>query len=85
MLFSHSNGDLDPWTPGGVTYNLSDSLVAIMIEGAAHHLDLSHTHPADPMEVVQARQQEKRIIQKWIHEYNSRRNTYTIEHRNTRK
>ena len=33
-----SNGKLDPWHLGGVLKNISDSLVAIVIDDAAHHL-----------------------------------------------
>ncbi|XP_078692104.1 lysosomal Pro-X carboxypeptidase-like [Branchiostoma floridae x Branchiostoma belcheri] len=43
-----SNGDLDPWSAGCVLKSLSDSLVAIVMEDAAHHLDLRPSDPADP-------------------------------------
>ncbi|XP_078610907.1 lysosomal Pro-X carboxypeptidase-like [Branchiostoma floridae x Branchiostoma japonicum] len=64
-----SNGDLDPWSAGCVLKSLSDSLVAIVMEDAAHHLDLRPSNTADPPSVIKARAQEADIIEKWIQEY----------------
>ena len=95
-----SNGDLDPWSVGGVsvlcgyvcsnyyfpfhsqvTQSLSESLVAILIKGGAHHLDLRYkqrlsssrchflfrfSNPADPPSVTEAREKERDIIAGWI-------------------
>ena len=61
-----SNGDLDPWSGGGVTWNVSESVTAIIIEGGAHHLDLRAANPSDPPSVLWARQYEKDMIRKWI-------------------
>ena len=72
-----SNGALDPWSAGGVTQNITDSLVAVLIEDGAHHLDLRHKNPLDPPSVVQARNIEKRYIAQWIKEYNERRKDRT--------
>lgn len=61
-----SNGDLDPWSSGGVLHTISDSLIAVYMEGAAHHLDLRAANPNDPESVVKARTLEKKYITKWL-------------------
>lgn len=61
-----SNGLLDPWSTGGVTKTLSDSIVAIIIPEGAHHIDLRASNPNDPASVVKAREIERQFIQKWI-------------------
>jgi lysosomal Pro-X carboxypeptidase len=61
-----SNGMLDPWMPGGVTYNVSSSLPAILIHQGAHHLDLRTPDSSDPQSVVDARNQEREIIAGWL-------------------
>ncbi|NXI68716.1 PCP carboxypeptidase, partial [Anseranas semipalmata] len=61
-----SNGGLDPWSAGGVTQNISDSLVAIMIPDGAHHLDLRSRNPSDPKSVQQARVLEVHYMKQWI-------------------
>ncbi|XP_077986758.1 dipeptidyl peptidase 2-like [Glandiceps talaboti] len=64
-----SNGNLDPWRRGGVNASVSKSLVAILVEGGAHHLDLRFSNPADPPSVIKARQQEIQNIKQWIQEF----------------
>jgi len=60
------NGDLDPWMPGGVLEDLSEDLIAIIIEGGAHHLDLREANPADPPSVIQAREKIAATLQHWM-------------------
>ncbi|XP_035231053.1 lysosomal Pro-X carboxypeptidase-like [Stegodyphus dumicola] len=67
-----SNGKLDPWYSGGVLKSLSDTLIAIQIENAAHHLDLRASNPSDPQSVKKAR----RIILSWIAKWISRPKIY---------
>lgn len=46
--------------------SISDTLVAIVIDEGAHHLDLRSSNPRDPQSVLEARQQEKTFISNWI-------------------
>ncbi|XP_004075329.1 lysosomal Pro-X carboxypeptidase [Oryzias latipes] len=61
-----SNGGLDPWSAGGVTYNITESLVSIMIPDGAHHLDLRYSTDLDPPSVRAARALELKFFQEWI-------------------
>ena len=63
-----SNGDLDPWSSGGVVTDLSDSVVAVMVEGGAHHLDLFFSNDADPQSVKDTRALELSHIKRWVEE-----------------
>ena len=65
----HSNGDLDPWSAGGVLESPAPSLVSIMIKDAAHHLDLRSSNPADTEDVTAARKREKAIVKRWLRKY----------------
>eukprot|EP01133_Synstelium_polycarpum_P015464 gene15464-18351_t len=61
-----SNGILDPWRAGGQTETIGDSIIAIVIEGGAHHLDLRMPNSADPTSVVEARALETKFINAWV-------------------
>ncbi|KAK3849173.1 hypothetical protein Pcinc_044058 [Petrolisthes cinctipes] len=64
-----SNGLLDPWSTGGVMWNVSSSVVSVIIPEGAHHLDLRGADPADPPSVLKARRLEKAFITSWIRSY----------------
>ncbi|CEM20841.1 unnamed protein product [Vitrella brassicaformis CCMP3155] len=65
-----TNGDLDPWTGGGVTPETarSESLdnPTYLISGAAHHLDLRGSTTEDPQSVIDARAKIASILHKWL-------------------
>ncbi|CAF0715037.1 unnamed protein product [Brachionus calyciflorus] len=68
ILFS--NGDLDPWSAGGVLKDVNSKLQAVLIENGAHHLDLRESNAHDPDSVIYARLKEIDAIDTWIREYN---------------
>lgn len=61
-----TNGNLDPWSAGGLRTTVVPSLPAILVEGGAHHLDLRGANKNDPPSVLAARQQVAALIEKWI-------------------
>ena len=76
-----SNGDLDPWSGGGVNdsalngaYSASNArgVVALLMQGAAHHLDLRGRNDSyDPESVQWVRQQERLYISAWLEGYDT--------------
>lgn len=72
-----SNGELDPWIGGGVTKDITNTLVAVVIPEGAHHLDLRAKNPFDPVSVLLARSLEVKYMKRWIQDfYNSQRKKY---------
>jgi lysosomal Pro-X carboxypeptidase len=61
-----SNGRLDPWSGGGVNASLSKSIIAILIEDGAHHVDLRTPDVNDPPSITAARAREADIIRGWL-------------------
>ncbi|XP_075991247.1 lysosomal Pro-X carboxypeptidase [Anticarsia gemmatalis] len=64
-----SNGLRDPWTGGGILDSLSDTVRAVVIIDAAHHLDLMPSNPSDPEPVKMAREFHKQHITRWINQF----------------
>lgn len=69
----YSNGNLDPWSAGGVQHNVSVArdVVAVWIDQGAHHLDLRAPNSADPESVKQARRVEASYITKWTEQWHA--------------
>eukprot|EP00357_Protocruzia_adherens_P037114 CAMPEP_0114981200 /NCGR_PEP_ID=MMETSP0216-20121206/5406_1 /TAXON_ID=223996 /ORGANISM="Protocruzia adherens, Strain Boccale" /LENGTH=416 /DNA_ID=CAMNT_0002342833 /DNA_START=218 /DNA_END=1468 /DNA_ORIENTATION=- len=61
-----SNGSLDPTHAYSVTENVSDSVLAFVMDGAAHTLDMLSPNPADPESVIKGREFEILTIRKWL-------------------
>jgi lysosomal Pro-X carboxypeptidase len=67
-----SNGDLDPWSAGGVTQNITSDTIALYIKDSAHHLDLREPNELDgtgPGSVTEARLVEAMYVKKWVQDY----------------
>merc|ERR1719242_1032224 len=80
----YSNGLLDPWHAGGYLKNMSDSLVAVIVEEGAHHLDLRESNPEDPPSVITARKQEVALLQMWLEEVREEKKT-AVAHKKQQK
>lgn len=65
-----SNGRLDPWSEMGVVdqEQAGDGVKVIMMDQAAHHLDLFFWHPLDPKDVLDARRIEMDLVEGWVDE-----------------
>jgi len=68
-----SNGRLDPWHGGGILHNVSDTVIAVLIENGAHHIDLMFSDPADKgyPDILAARALEVREMKRWVAEANA--------------
>lgn len=75
-----TNGNLDPWSTGGVDCGLPNSqcgqenfiswkLPVYLINGGAHHLELRPSNEADPVDVMYVRSQYKDIVNQWSADY----------------
>eukprot|EP00644_Phytophthora_capsici_P000989 jgi/Phyca11/509252/fgenesh2_kg.PHYCAscaffold_43_\ len=64
-----SNGNYDPWSGTGVLQSYSDSVVALSVEGGAHHLDLMFSNKLDTPSVLAVREAEKQHMHKWAREF----------------
>jgi lysosomal Pro-X carboxypeptidase len=61
-----SNGELDPWHSGGVTFELNDQCKTIMIADSSHHCDLREPNEADPASLKEARLIEREWIAAFV-------------------
>merc|ERR1712117_382357 len=78
-----SNGKLDPWAVGGVFDNEANpTIYTILIEDAAHHLDLRSSNSADPDSVKEARAAEFMIVESWLKNYYKEMNRLHHKQRN---
>ncbi|XP_022140665.1 lysosomal Pro-X carboxypeptidase-like [Momordica charantia] len=64
-----SNGLKDPYSIGGVLYNISDSLPAVYTANGSHCLDILRANETDPDWLVTQRKIEVGIIKEWISKY----------------
>lgn len=67
-----SNGLLDPWSGGSVLQNISESVVSLVTEEGAHHIDLRPSTQDDPDWLVELRETEIKLIESWISDYHQK-------------
>jgi len=60
------NGSIDPWHSLSILESLSDSVIAIYIEGTAHCANMLPARPSDPPGLALAQQQIQGIIHSWL-------------------
>ncbi|PIN11337.1 Prolylcarboxypeptidase (angiotensinase C) [Handroanthus impetiginosus] len=70
-----SNGLLDPWSGGSVLEDISETIVALVTEKGAHHLDLRSATTGDPDWLVEQRAAEVKLIKGWLDKYHGRKRT----------
>ncbi|KAK9097090.1 hypothetical protein Sjap_022587 [Stephania japonica] len=70
-----SNGLLDPWSGGSVLKNVSETIVALVTEEGAHHIDLRAATKEDPAWLLSQRASEIKLITEWIDQYHSVRSS----------
>ena len=67
-----SNGQLDPWRPGGITHATAPSVATVIVADAGHHMDLMFSNPADMPSVRAARAVEVEHMHRWVREHTQR-------------
>lgn len=60
------NGSIDPWHVLGITANISDTLVAVFINGTAHCANMYPSNRYDRPQLVQARQKIDAVLGSWL-------------------
>ena len=61
-----SNGDIDPWGPGGQLVQIRPDLPTPLVKGGAHHYDLRGSNVGDTDAVKIIRTFEETTIKGWI-------------------
>jgi hypothetical protein len=64
-----SNGDIDPWSGGGVLTNVTTDNISLIVEDGAHHYDLRGEHEHDTWSVKEVRAIEFATILRWIEDF----------------
>ena len=65
----YSNGELDPWSSGGVRSSLGPETVAVDIPEGGHHADLFFAHPEDLPSLIAARVTTMALVRDWIMQF----------------